>query len=131
MYFMYRAIGFVIGAISSKFTHKFMNYHQTMILSSLGSAIPFIFFAYSDSFFMCGIYAFIGSLFSSLLEISVVLSVIATHKGNEEDFWLQITYGSMSLGALIIPLIIEKLNEQGMIAIAVLLFSVIPFYIKY
>lgn len=37
----------------------------------------------------------------------------------------------MSLGALIIPLIIEQFNEQGMMAIVITLFLVIPFYIKY
>ena len=58
-----------------------MDYHHQIIIGSLGSGLPFILFAFSDSYFMCGIYAFFASYFACILEISMVLSIIALNKG--------------------------------------------------
>lgn len=41
------------------------------------------------------------------MEIVLQLAIIEAHRNNNEDMWLQIAYGSMGIGALTIPLLIE------------------------
>lgn len=53
-----------------------------------------------------GLCMLVSSLFLGLLEIYLSLALIVVHRGNHEEFWLQLSHGVGSIGCLASPMLV-------------------------
>ena len=126
--FACRAVGFIVGSILMNLTVDKFNNHFLLIISLVFAGVPFIIFPFTDSMVLEGVYIFISSICCSCFEILINICLLATHKNNNEEFWLQILHGIFGIGGLIGPLFIGVGGVYGCIWIGGALLIGIPGY---
>ena len=109
-FFSCRSIGFIVGAVFIKIISGRISSHTVISISVVLAGFPFILFPYTDSLNLQGGYIFFSSLFCSCFEILVNMCVVQSHRGNNEDFWLQLGHGLFGVGGLMGPIFIGYLK---------------------
>ena len=71
----------------------------------------------------------INSGFCATFEILIAVSVIEAHRGNDEEFWLQLVHGMFGVGGLFGPMVIRFWGEYGFAWIGLVMILTIPGYI--
>ena len=72
-----------------------------------------------------------GSASISTIMTTSSAAFMVSHKGDDQQFWLQLNHGLFGLGGLIGPLIVRIFVFNGFLIIGLLGFVMVPFYARY
>lgn len=85
-------------------------------------------FSVETSMFMQGIEVFLASIFCAMTEIVLNISILTSHTGENQEFYIQIGHGMFGVGGLISPLVVLYFEESTYFYLGLVMFMVVPAY---
>ena len=74
--FTCRSVGFTVGALLARQYSDSFNTHTVLTVSTILAGIPFIPFPFTDSINLQGFYIFFSSIFCSVIDITLPVTVV-------------------------------------------------------
>ena len=82
-----------------------LSLHRILQIASISSCIFLGLFSFQTNPILQGICIFIGSIGWALLDITINVAMLESHKINQE-FWMQLNHGMFGIGGLLGPIIV-------------------------